>query len=534
MCLDAILEKDPNDATAWALKSTVHANQWRFGHSLAEPERSDLLLRANRTDMAVAAANRAEALSDGANSAVYWGMSQAYFVKCDVDKLLASVQRGLRLNPDDPSLLAVYGNWLIYAGQLDEGQALIERAFSIEPRHYLSWWLFGPGARHFYRGEYQQSHAAFTRAFNDRNWLSHLHMAYTLPLIGRVDESHASVKKLLTLNPGFTIEKALQFYKAHCFNDQYLAAMQGALQQAGLPTRRDTANLNRIQVPQVKIRKVNGYSTEYLDLGSDEPIVFVHGAISDYRAWADFELPISKRQRYIAYSRRCFGSQPDTCSQPPVNFQTYVDDLAAFIESLNAGPAHLVGWSSGANITSVLAATRPDLVKSAIHFELVDDKLIVDEASLADAKRTFLARSVPYTEAIKAGDHDSAGARSLEFVFEQEIGAFERERPGTRRIVIDNIATTIAIRQSAAGQSPMLTCELLRSTQVPTLVVHGELTNAYWAAMSRRAAECIPGARLAVLTNVKHDAPIRKPADFAEMILSFVEQHKAAKQAAAR
>ncbi len=80
----------------------------------------------------------------------------------------------------------------------------------------------------------------------------------------------------------------------------------------------------------------------------------------------------------------------------------------------------------------------------------------------------------------------------------------------------------------------MLTCDLLRSIQAPTLVVHGERTNSYWAAMSRRAAECIPGARLAVLPGVKHDGPIRKPAEFAEMILNFVERNKAAKQTAAR
>ena len=136
-CLDAILEKDPKDATAWALKSAVHANQWRFGHGLPEPERSDLLLRRERTDMA--AANRAEALSNGANSAVYWGMAQAYFVKCEMDKMRAAIQRGLRLNPDDPSLLAVFGSWLTFAGEVDEGAAMVERAIAIEPRHYPSW-----------------------------------------------------------------------------------------------------------------------------------------------------------------------------------------------------------------------------------------------------------------------------------------------------------------------------------------------------------------------------------------------------------
>ncbi len=115
--------------------------------------------------------------------------------------LRVAVQRGLRINPDDPSLLAVFGNWLVYAGRLDEGKVLIDRALAIEPRHHPSWWLFGLAKRHFYLGEYEQAHAMFLRAFNDRNWLSPMQLAYTLPLIGRTDEAREAVKKLLALYP---------------------------------------------------------------------------------------------------------------------------------------------------------------------------------------------------------------------------------------------------------------------------------------------------------------------------------------------
>lgn len=533
-CLDSILEKDPNDATAWGLKASAHAVQWRFGFSLAEPERSDLLLRARRIDMAVDAANRAEALSDGNNSAVYWGMVQAYFVKCDVDRMRTAVQRGLAINPYDPALLAVFGNWMINAGQLDEGKELIERALTIEPRRFPSWWLFGLGNRHYYRGEYEQAHAIWLRAFNDRNWISANHLAYTLPLIGRLDEARESVRKTLALYPGFTIEKALQFYKSSCFDDQYLATMQSALQQAGLPSRMPSPSPQRLDVPPVRVKTVNGYPVEYLDLGSGEPIVFLHGAIADYRAWGDLELPISARQRFISYSQRCFGSQPGTCKDPPQSYQTYVDDLAAFVEALELGPVHLVGWSSGARLAGTLAAMRPELVKSTVLFEPVEEALNArGDAAWEEAKRRKDARFQPILDALKVDDAYAASARFLEFAWEMDTGDFEKERVATRRVISENMVPGTTKFMAVYGTEPRFTCELLGRFRAPTLVVHGERTEQYWQSMSRRAADCIPGARLAAIGGVKHDAPMRKPNELAEMILQFVEENTKPKRVAA-
>ena len=78
------------------------------------------------------------------------------------------------------------------------------------------------------------------------------------------------------------------------------------------------------------VRTPDGVDISVREWGNPEgwPILFVHGMPADYRAWGDFELPISARQRYISYSQRCFGSQPDTCKDPPASYQTYVDDLA--------------------------------------------------------------------------------------------------------------------------------------------------------------------------------------------------------------
>lgn len=243
--------------------------------------------------------------------------------------------------------------------------------------------MFALGARHYYRGEFEQAQQVYTRSFYERNWISVMHKAYTMPLTGRSDEARAAVQQLLTLYPGFTIERGLQFYRGHCFKDTYLINMQTALLQAGLPSQLGPQLLDKIQVPPVRVQRVNGYPLEYRDIGSGEPIVFVHGALSDFRVFADVELPITARHRCIAYSQRCFGSQPDTCSAPPASFQVPVDDLVAFIESLNPGPVHLVTYSMGFKIAAAAAATRPELIKSMVHFEPVAEALAAEQLNTA-------------------------------------------------------------------------------------------------------------------------------------------------------
>ncbi len=311
-----------------------------------------------------------------------------------------------------------------------------------------------------------------------------------------------------------------------------MASIKTGLQQAGLPSREVIPPAWPVKVSPVRIRTINGYPAEYMDLGAGEPIVFIHGAASDYRGWADLELPISARQRYVAYTQRCFGSQPDPCGHTTATFQTRVDDLAAFVESLQSGPVHVVGWSAGASLSSALAATRPDLVKSAIHFEPVSDALVADDASVQPIRGPFLARYGPVRQAAEAGDSYATASRFLETVFELEPGGFENERVATKRMVTDNIAATLNLLK--VGGTSTITCDFLRTTRVPSLVVLGERTNGYWSAISRRAVECIPGANLAVVSGVKHDGPIRKPQEFADLILGFVEKHTGTGQQSAR
>src|SRR6266536_6614742 len=109
---------------------------------------------------------------------------------------------------------------------------------------------------------------------------------------------------------------------------------------------------------------VDGVRLSYVEQGSGEPIVFIHGAFSDLRVWEPIREEIAKRYRFIAYTQRDVGT--DTWADDGKNFNvpTHADDLAKFITSLNTGPVHLVSRSYGGGVAAIAALKNPSLVRA--------------------------------------------------------------------------------------------------------------------------------------------------------------------------
>jgi hypothetical protein len=86
---------------------------------------------------------------------------------------------------------------------------------------------------------------------------------------------------------------------------------------------------------------VNGVELHYFERGQGEPVVFVHGALDDYRAWNAQISPFAEHFRVIAYSRRY--NFPNKNAGSPVDHSAIVeaDDLAALLRELHIRKAHL-------------------------------------------------------------------------------------------------------------------------------------------------------------------------------------------------
>lgn len=98
----------------------------------------------------------------------------------------------------------------------------------------------------------------------------------------------------------------------------------------------------------IKIGKENGQDLElyYKDWGTGQPIVFCHGWPLDGDAWDDQMLfLVSHGYRCIAHDRRGHGRSSQPASGDDLD--TYADDLAKLIETLDLKNIVLVGHSTG-------------------------------------------------------------------------------------------------------------------------------------------------------------------------------------------
>jgi pimeloyl-ACP methyl ester carboxylesterase len=123
-----------------------------------------------------------------------------------------------------------------------------------------------------------------------------------------------------------------------------------------------TSETGSVGAPALKQATVNGVTLRYLEQGTGAPVIFVHGAIADHRIWDAQRDPTARKYRYIALDQRYYGPAPWPDDGKHFSVATHANDLAAFLRQLDVGPAHLVGWSYGADVVLVLPRARAESV----------------------------------------------------------------------------------------------------------------------------------------------------------------------------
>lgn len=233
-CLERLTREDPRNAAAWAALVLVFNNQRTWGFPSQNGDVGRIADRLYFADMAVEAANRAVEIAP--NDAFVRGLvARAAWMACQPDLLRIETMRAIELNPNDPQNLGPLGNLMAYAGFWDEGVALAEKGIAMTGPSTPRWWWWASAKRAFYYGNYADAFDAFRQSYVEQLWISHLHMAYTLPFLGRINEAKAHVATLLKRRPGFTVNEADAYYKMWCFAPPYREKMCDALRLADLP-----------------------------------------------------------------------------------------------------------------------------------------------------------------------------------------------------------------------------------------------------------------------------------------------------------
>ena len=261
----------------------------------------------------------------------------------------------------------------------------------------------------------------------------------------------------------------------------------------------------------MEVVRANGVEIAYERVGEGPPLVFLHGAAADGRLWQPQFVGLADEFTVVAWDEPGAGRSSDV----PADFGLgdYADCLAALIEALALGPAHVAGFSWGGTVVQELYRHHPALVATLILADtyagwkgsLPEEEV---QARIASAREMLAAppdEFDPTLPGLFAGDPPA------EFVplLEQMAAAV---RPAS--------LWTQLLAMADADQR-----DLLPRIAVPTLLLWGELDVRSPLSVARQLERAIPETRLVVIPGSGHTSNLERPERFNAAVREFCRTH---------
>jgi pimeloyl-ACP methyl ester carboxylesterase len=257
----------------------------------------------------------------------------------------------------------------------------------------------------------------------------------------------------------------------------------------------------------VEVVRAKGLEIAYERVGEGPPLVFVHGAASHGRLWQPQLAALADEYTVVAWDEPGAGRSSDV----PANFGLvdYANCLAALLEALALGPAHVAGLSWGGTLVQELYRHHPGLVATLI---------------LADTYAGWKG-SLPEHEvrARVAGVHRILEAPPEDF--DPTLpGLFAGDPPAEFVPLLEEIAA--AVRPESLRTQTLVMAEaderdLLPHIAVPTLLIWGELDVRSPLTVARQFEEAVPDTKLVVIPGCGHVSNLERPEQFNEAVRDF-------------
>ncbi len=191
-CLESVVARSPNYASAWALLSWNYGDEKRFGFNrLTEGDPP--------TARALAAARRAVE-ANPTSAMAYQYLAIAHFEADEIQGFRTAAGRALQLNPNHSEILADVGLRLIQLDNSDRGFQMASKALALNPGA-PPWYHAGPAIYALERGDKAQAllHAEAYSA--ERGPFAKYLLAAACRLNGDDERADAVLKDLALTNP---------------------------------------------------------------------------------------------------------------------------------------------------------------------------------------------------------------------------------------------------------------------------------------------------------------------------------------------
>ena len=257
--------------------------------------------------------------------------------------------------------------------------------------------------------------------------------------------------------------------------------------------------------------QVNGLEISYERVGQGPLLVLVHGATTDGRMWRPQLAELADEFTVVAWDEPGAGRSSDVPSD--FTLADYARCLAALIEGLQLGPAHLAGISWGGTVALELYRQHPELAATLI---LIDTYAGWKGSLSEEDVRTRVAGVLHALEAPPEEEADPLP------------GWFAGDPPAEFVPLLDEMATDVrpdSVRTAISAMAEADQCDVLPTIAAPTLLVWGELDVRSPLSVAREFERAIPHAELVVIPGAGYVSNLERPEQVNRAVRRFCGAH---------
>lgn len=254
--------------------------------------------------------------------------------------------------------------------------------------------------------------------------------------------------------------------------------------------------------------------------GSGRPVVLIHGWPLSAESWSE-QIPalVAAGHRIVSYDRRGFGRSDKPRSG--YDYNTFADDLAAVLETLDLHDATLVGFSmGGGEVARYVAKHGTERIRSVV-FAAAVPPYMAHTADNPDG---------PLTDEAAAGMEK--GLRADEETFYDGFTTDFFSAGGELKVTEQQRQQALALTRQADHHAALKSMEAFGTTDfrddltavtVPTLVIHGDSDGTVpFEGSGKLTHERIAGSELVVVKGAPHGLNVSHAREFNDALLAFL------------
>jgi adenylate cyclase len=171
---------------------------------------------------------------DESNSSIHALLSNLYLKTKQYEKAIEVGKRSIELDPNGAMVHGVLGITLSYTGRTDEAIGYLKKGIRLNP--FPGYWYYeNLGRCYRHKGEYESALTFFEKAAHlaPGSLRIQMQLASVYALLGRQKEAEIAAKKVLEIDPDFSLTKNTKLWPNK--NQAHIKLFLDALRKAGLP-----------------------------------------------------------------------------------------------------------------------------------------------------------------------------------------------------------------------------------------------------------------------------------------------------------